>query len=420
MESHNQIIVEVKRMNVFVLGAGASRGYQGSKTNQKMPLANDFFRTYNSLKISESEYVLVGDIINYLIENKKMKLEEFADYNANIEDIHSEINEKLIESLQKSPKHGLTDIQLWKANAQLVFLFNSVINEVQNGETSKIHSNFIKSINNEDSIITFNWDTLLDRALKEEYTDWTTDGGYFVRPKAVYRDQWVFSENKIITTKKCPLLLKLHGSTNWLTSHITQENGKITLSQTERNDAFYVYESCVNPYATFKGRFMPGYEDFSYGYYPPNIPEKMKIPEGYSLFKLNIDSDPRIINNLDSDDSGLVSMPLIIPPIKHKDYDLFDGIFNMLWDKATEEIVKAQKIFIIGYSFPVTDTKSINMFKKAFTKRQDMPKVIIINPNPNEVKDRFIYEFGINESHMRVYADYFDEKFNILKVQHED
>ena len=349
-----------------------------------------------------------------------MKTEEFSNYNANIEDIHSEINENLIEALKNSPNCGLTDIQLWKANAQLVFLFTSVINEIQNGETSKIHSNFIKAISNEDSIITFNWDTLLDRALKEGYPDWTTGLGYYVKPKAVYKNQWIFTDSANKGIRKFPLLLKLHGSTNWLTSHMAQENGKITLSQTEKSDVFYVYESCASPYATYKGRFMPGYEDFSYGYYPPNIPEKMKITEGYNLFKIQLNFDPRIVDDSSADTSGLESMPLIIPPVKHKDYDLFDSIFDVLWNKATEEIVKAKKIFVIGYSFPSTDMKSIDLFKKAFMQRQDMPKVIIINPNPSEIRDRFIYEFGISEGHLKIYADYFDDKFNISEVQHED
>jgi hypothetical protein len=52
-------------MNVYLLGAGASKSYEESKTGAKLPLANDFFETFNNLDISSNGWVLVGDIINY-------------------------------------------------------------------------------------------------------------------------------------------------------------------------------------------------------------------------------------------------------------------------------------------------------------------------------------------------------------------
>ena len=36
-------------MRTFIIGAGASKAYSESPTNCRMPIANDFFQTFNKL-----------------------------------------------------------------------------------------------------------------------------------------------------------------------------------------------------------------------------------------------------------------------------------------------------------------------------------------------------------------------------------
>lgn len=55
----------------------------------------------------------------------------------------------------------------------------------------------------------------MDRALKNE-SEWNADNGYGFRPKSIYRNEWL-TPNEI--ESKAPLLIKLHGSVNWLSSH---------------------------------------------------------------------------------------------------------------------------------------------------------------------------------------------------------
>lgn len=141
---------------------------------------------------------------------------------------------------------------------QLIFLFTAIVNEIQNGPVSKAHQNVARTLLPDDRVITFNWDTLMDRALAAE-TSWRTDFGYQVVPHLIYRDGWVPATR---TVDSVPLLLKLHGSTNWLTSYNTMERGKPTLMQTSDPGTLYVYESTDQPYATYAGRFMAGYELF--------------------------------------------------------------------------------------------------------------------------------------------------------------
>lgn len=266
-------------MNVIILGAGASKAYNDSPTGQKMPIANDFFKTFHNLDIASNSWVLIGNIINYVALSRNKEILDFLDFNEDIEILHSEVKNKLITSLSSSNENYfarnnfLDNMQNYKTYLELVFLFTSVINEIQNGPISKPHLNLIKHINPDDSILTFNWDTLMDRALFEA-TDWNTSDGYYVKPSKIYRNGWVDIEEK--TNKKYPYLIKLHGSTNWLTSHIIPENGKLEMLQETNAEDFYIYESTKDPYSTYDGRFMPGYNDFAYGYYPPNLPLKGK------------------------------------------------------------------------------------------------------------------------------------------------
>ena len=405
-------------MNVIILGAGASKAYNDSPTGQKMPIANDFFKTFHNLDIASNSWVLIGFIINYFAKYRKKEFLDFLNFNEDIEVLHSEVKNKLIDSLMSSntdyfnKEEMMDNVLHYKAYLEIIFLFTSVINEIQNGPVSKPHLNLIKYLNPEDSIITFNWDTLMDKALNES-TDWNTSEGYFVKPSKIYKNAWVDADTGI--EKSYPYIIKLHGSTNWITSHLIPEKGKLVMLQETNADDFYIYESTINPYSTYDGRYIPGYTDFSYGYYPPNLPLKgKKIPDGMMLMKniIRTGFNPKG----EADSYGLVSMPLIIPPVHNKEYDFYGDIFSTLWKKAGEDISKAENIILIGYSFPITDIRTNNLFKSAFSQRNTMPQIIIVNPNSAQIEERFIYEFGIKKENIKVFNEYFDEQFDLNKV----
>jgi hypothetical protein len=396
---------------VIILGAGASKSYSESKSKVRMPIAKDFFETFRKLKISENPWVLIGHIITYIAERNNADVLDFLNFSEDIEILHSEIQEKLYIALKRGNFFSNEyDVRLLKAFNELIFLFVNVINEIQNGPISKAHINLAKQLSFQDSIITFNWDTLMDRALKKE-SSWDVSNGYFIKPTAIYRNEWVKNNN--IKKEKASLLLKLHGSSNWLTSHIQPSNdGKVELSQETNVDDFYVYEYTRNPYSTYAGRFMDGYEDFSYGYYPPNLPLKgKKAPKGYLYARTRI-KFPHMPEGTSSDE-GLVSMPLIIPPVKDKEYDLFGSLFKNIWEKAEDELSKAEEIHIIGYSFPITDIRTDALFKKAFLKRNDIPKIIILNPSPETIVERFVLNYGIPKENIKVLKQLFDEKYTL-------
>ena len=81
----------------------------------------------------------------------------------------------------------------------------------------------------------------MDRALAS-VTNWNTDQGYFIKPTSIYKDKWK-KYNDNINHMDCPKLLKLHGSSNWLTSHFQKStDGKLELSQETNVEDFYIFE----------------------------------------------------------------------------------------------------------------------------------------------------------------------------------
>ena len=394
-------------MNLLLLGAGASKAYKDSPTNVLMPIACDFFSTFEKLDIFDNPWVLRDGLYDFVANIKKEDPDAFFSAGIDIEDFYSEV-----ESYLKAIKgeQDFERIRVFKTYTQLVFIFSSVINNIQNGPVSSPHKELAKALEVDDVVLTFNWDTLMDRAM-QQFCSWTTDIGYGFRPKSIYKEGWTAPS---VPEIKAPQIIKLHGSTNWLSSHPINPKGIVELTQSSSPDTVWVYESATSPYSCFKGRFMEGFQDFSYGYYPPNILDDKgkEAPDGHVIVR----ASPNIIPKGNADSSGLVSIPLIIPPVRDKNYDGFGALFHDLWVNAEESLKKADHILIIGYSFPKTDIKTNGLFLKAFLHRDSIPYVTILDPNPEQVALKFKLEFGIPDSHLRVFQDYFSESTDIKQL----
>lgn len=413
-------------MKTFIIGAGASKSYTSSPTGCSMPIANDFFNTFQDLDISGDSRVLIGDIINIGREDFNISFNDFFTSSFDIEDFHTYIEKKLFEQMREDSIWK--NIYYYKAYLQLIFLYTSIINEIQNGEVSEAHVRLVKSLNEDDSIITFNWDTLLDRALSE-HTNWETDFGYCLKPEKIYRDKWTSVNQSDLKFNK---LIKLHGSTNWLTTYPRPDKDELfKLNQKIDNSSFYIYEYTRAPYHCYDGRYKGPYKPFSYFYYPPNILDDIELDEykGYTKFKAGVLNQPLVqkiyeeklgvklnIPERTNLEDGIESMPLIIPPVKDKKYTLFANLFTDLWDTAKQEIINATEIIIIGYSFPKTDTKTIKLFQEAFCERRELPKIIIVNPEPDEIIHLFELIFGIPKLNIIVHKEYFDKNFDLNKL----
>ncbi|WP_131647880.1 hypothetical protein [Enterobacter hormaechei] len=397
-------------MNFLLLGAGASKSYSVSPTGVRMPIAKDFFSTFDKLDISGHPWVLIDGLLDFIERVKKENPMDFFSRDVDIEELYTEIEENLNRYVGKDA--GLERIMAFKSYTQLIFIFSAVINSIQNGPISRPHSALAKMLSNDDMVATFNWDTLMDRALNSE-TEWTTDYGYGFCPKSIYRNRWVPPNEKQPTS---PLLIKLHGSVNWLSSHPMSPEKDVVLMQESAPDTVWIYESTEEPYACFAGRYTPGYEDFSYGYYPPNILDDRGRAAGAGRKLVSARLKLPWVPEGTASSEGLVSIPLIIPPVKQKNYNGYGMLFDNLWEKAQEGLTNAEHIIIIGYSFPRTDLKSNQLFLDAFLNRKNIPYITILDPYPERVAEKFRFEFGIPNSHLRVIKGFFTDETDVNEL----
>lgn len=207
-------------------------------------------------------------------------------------------------------------------------------------------------------------------------------------------------------------LLKLHGSTNWLVPytgiHLQTADYQSIIS--EGNKLFLYWQSSL-PYETYSGRWRGGYELTCYGYYPPNIP-----PDYFSTKSISVKPEYMILRSKfqifspfkEPNDKGILSSPLIITPVKQKRYELYLDAIEKLWKDAEFELMNTEKIVIIGYSFPPTDTKTLNLIKSVLEKRKGDIDLVIVDPWVNEIILKF-------ENHLK-YA----KSLNTLSLKFED
>jgi len=105
------------------------------------------------------------------------------------------------------------------------------------------------------------------------------------------------------------------------------------------------------------------------------------------------------------------SSPLFIPPTWNK--KLETSYLKNVWGHAFEELKKATKIAIIGYSFPETDIYFKDFLILSLRDNTSLNKIILVDPN-EKVADR--YRSFLNEDFQRRYFQFikgtFSEKWN--------
>lgn len=182
----------------------------------------------------------------------------------------------------------------------------------------------VPSENYTNRIITFNYDTLIERPLFERG----------LSKKKVYFDRIVKNQgdgHRRNADEKFPhpLVLKLHGSINWRcdrTHFDTLISG--TAKQDEKLEIWHDEETVPKP------------------------------NDGHS--------------------------PLIIPPIPNKPITA-SSLFNFLWMCAYEYMHEANRIVIVGYSCPPTDTLASTMFGHFSNK--NLQEIYVVDPNALALKN---------------------------------
>jgi hypothetical protein len=178
---------------VIVLGAGASRGVNyASEMDQPSPLDSDFFDLLqrNDAKLTEKGRVF--ERLNTLPYQTRRSMER-AFYSLHL-------RAYLAEKFQDEKYHD--------SAAEIVSDFactiQSLLRRAHGEKTCTYHANLFKDLEDDDAIISFNYDLVAERALRK-----------VVAPRQVlfHKGLYGFGSHQI---DRCPILLKLHGSSNWL------------------------------------------------------------------------------------------------------------------------------------------------------------------------------------------------------------
>lgn len=403
------------KKRVVVLGAGASCSYTDSPTGERPPLANQIIPTYFKLDISENRYVLIGNILNYVQKTRGIKPEDFPSWNDDIERFLTEIDQEIVSLSPKICANTLNETEslrfllLQNTYNQLIFLFASILNEIQNGPVSIPFALLANELGENDTCITFNWDTLLDRALAST-GKWSPVDGYSIEPESIFDDDWQ-SPNTFDGQTGGPQYLKLHGSTNWLTPYhfIDLSTGERRTLSSYAIDRLYLFIKATKQYKTYEERYWGPYVPYSYCYYPPDLPcQRDDTLPGHTSVRFVCAPDLPEHAKKVVDDKSVYSMPLIVPPVRDKQYLRYGKIFSLLWEKANRALSNCEELYVIGYSFPPTDTVSRDLFRTSLRKNNAKEKIVIWNPRPELLRDLFINDFGIDNDLLFINAEKFD------------
>jgi len=312
---------------VFILGAGASY----SHSNKEFPLVNDIFKVAKQLHVTSCK----EDI------NKIKPFFECVDLyikkklNKNILNIRQKLDiEDILTNLEIDiEKTESNDLQIVKDRIIKIILITFFILTKKSDcyKRDVEYFLFFDRLKDNDTIITYNWDLLLDNILDREkiisniknigqVKDGILKKQYLrmLMDLSAYRDlSWDRTSAPYEKYNSKGYYLKLHGSIDWL---------------------YCPNEDC--------------------GLYSKVFPIKKIIGE-YKCYECSSKMKH-----------------LIIPPVLNKNYSSFPFV-KKLWNIALEELQSADELVIWGYRLPPTDFYNRWLLRQ---KSEKLKKVSIINP----------------------------------------
>ncbi len=415
-----KILGDAKR-TLWIFGAGASHHYGLSRYGVLTPLATGFFQAFHQLPTSQGFAAHVGPFISFLQHYRGVSPTEVYKWDENIEDFMTSIEEELTH-LQQSLMGGRLEgkdfekaFSFGTVFANMNFIFANVLNEAQNGPSDSLYRELLAFCGPNDAFVTFNWDTLLDRALVDS-GGWSPNQGYGLKFGAILDGTWkaaVENEPQFPTHWK---LLKLHGSTNWLVPYMGVDPKTLVYQSIvpDSTEVFLFWQSTM-PYLTHHGRWRGGYPATCYCYYPPNIPanffavEQIAAPEGhiFTSFTLKLFSPFS-----EPSDNGVPSSPLLITPVRQKRYERYKSTIGTLWDQAVDLLEEVDRIVIVGYSFPVTDSRTLDLIRGVLSSRAGSIELEVVAPGVSEIAAR-IGEDALSKAksvttHDKTFEDYME------------
>lgn len=304
---------------IFILGAGSSIGH----SKKLFPSIQDFFHKAKELGLDlKNEY---GQVVGYA---KNAMGTNVLTSKINIEELFTNVE---IELERNSSPDFLAIRQ------QLLKLIQVVLIKLEESLVSKggEYQNFIEKLGPSDTIITFNWDLLLDNLMKRKqilisYGSHDEDASL---KSSLY---WDFISNLTVFAEGTWRGISLHRPYQFWnpdSSFYLKAHGSI--------DWFY----CSNESCSGARKVFPVLE-------PLKICYCSDCHEPLDL--------------------------LLIPPILNKGYRQYPPI-RRIWNIAAKEISSAEELIIWGYSLPPTDFYISWLLRQA--REGDLKSLTIINPS---------------------------------------
>ena len=382
---------------VWIFGAGASHHYDLNQFGVPVPLASGFFQAFNRLPTSQDLNTHVGPLVSFLEHYRGIDPHQIPTWNENIEDFMTSIEAELEKLRARKAKRKLTAQEFSRGFSfatvfsNMNFIFANVLNETQNGASTSLYHRLLTLCGPKDLFMTFNWDTLLDRALADS-GGWSPNDGYGIKFAAAFDSSWrakVQGQRQFETNWK---LVKLHGSTNWLVPHVGVNFQTFQYrSIVPNSERVFLYWDSSLAYSTHKGRWRGGYAPTTYCYYPPNIPGKyferaeISAPPGRVLVRFT----PRIISPFhELDEHGVPASPVLITPVRQKKYGMYASTIGSIWTQAKEQLKTAGRIVIVGYSFPPTDVRPMKLLRSTLNARPGEIELEIVAPGVGDIVSR--------------------------------
>ena len=324
---------------VYVLGAGFSHNFN----RETFPLLRDF------LSAAKDSWI-------YAPENEHEELAHVISKHFH-DPLYPDI-EKVLSFLSASPLHdrSLTSEHRSLLYDELVEIIVRLLSEASKSSSESDHNAAIyrqfvaRLAATEATIITFNYDLLIERLL-ERASNWQRYYGYGAHipnaytamPTSPHTFQSQMWREEPDVNRSSVTLLKLHGSINWGTPIIADG----------QSNAIY----------------------------------QIPIREGVSI------ADVAIRTELGSPFTQYFK-PVIVPPVLDKSTWFRHPTFRVLWNMAMEAIDNAETITFIGYSLPVTDFMAEFMFRQGVNLHSTDTNIVVVDPNASELKKRYLDVFG--------------------------
>ncbi len=206
-------------MTTVVLGAGATRGASFTeKQICKPPLNSDFFAQLQKVQHSKHDPVIrqvIEDTATLFSPSVALTLEECFTSVEGLADI-LKLRQRRTESQRRD--------RINQMRKNLIQAIASVFEESlcdrfvarYDAKTCEYHKTLVASLEKRDTILSFNYDCLIDQHLKQFGSGkWCARYGYGLPPRWRYPGVNYWESSKPSSGRESIMLLKLHGSLNW-------------------------------------------------------------------------------------------------------------------------------------------------------------------------------------------------------------